>query len=226
MARALVLKLMVAMTLGLGGVVRAEVIGPLIPGGAFETGVQYRQTISAYGTAKLDIRDTSVWLRYGLSGTTTFSGELMAGHNVMRTSSGRSPYDHQYYLAGAGLQTRVGKYRDVIFHAGAHYTEAYIFPNEAGTHHRTHYRLDLTLLGQYSFELWSQALSVIGGPGYFYLEDVYWGELEYKGVTYNAKNNWGGIIGGNAVLGDIIVVHLSLVITDYAQARTGLGFRF
>lgn len=200
----------------------AEVTGPLLPRKAIEIGFMLRDTdrVVEYedSEARYTQRDLPVTVRYGLTSTATFSLELDG-----------NPFNHQddvgiYYTAGASIQALLWRHEEYVVTVGASYARTFaIDTKEPKTQYDAQF-IDWTLLGQRSFDVRSQELTVWIGPRVSYMSTAL--EAPIEGEYYEAQNLFGGLVGVGILLIDHIVVQGQLAWIDEPEYRINLAYRF
>ncbi len=201
--------------------IRAEVLGPLLPRKAIEMGLMVRDTdrIFVYEgeETRFTQRDEPFTIRYGISSTATLSLELDA-----------NPFDIDdngiYYTVGASIQALIWRHSAYAITVGASYARTLaINPIEPKTQYYEQ-NLDWTLLGQRSFGVRNQELTVWLGPRLSYMSVT--PQAPHEEDYQESQNLFGGVMGTGLLLVEHIVLEGQLMWIDEVEYRVTLGFRF
>jgi hypothetical protein len=208
---------------------QAGVVGPNIPKGKFELGLQYRgidRRVSGGGERDLDGSDRSLYLKYGLTETATLTGEALVLPDIAYGFGDDNHGGWRYYALGAGLQVTMWERGEWTVGPGFHATETLWFAESDDRRDEKWLTLDWVLIGTYSVRRSNVEVVAWGGPGYFYIEQVVLASVHYSKQVWESDNNWGGTAGLNVLFYDHAQGSFSFVYTDAFEPRFGLSYRF
>ena len=206
------------------------VVGPNIPKGCFEVGLQYRginrQISSGAYQTELEGSDGSLFIKYGLTRLATMTGEALILPDVSYRFGDDVEGSWRYYVIGAGLQATLWERDGWTLEPGFYATETLWFAEGDEGCDEKWLTTDYVLLGTYSF-LWDDVEAVVwGGPGYFYIYRAVLASASCSQRVWESDNNWGVTAGVNATFYDHVQGFFSFVYTDNFQASFGLSYRF
>jgi hypothetical protein len=220
----------VALLIVFCGVSYGGVIGPNLPKGEFELGLQYRgvnRQISSAGTVRdLEGSDRSLYLRYGLTHTATLTGEALVLPDIAY------PFDEdvggtwRYYVLGAGLQMKFWERERWAVEAGFDATETLWFSDRNNQCVEKWLTMDWVMIGTYVYRREKVEIVVWGGPGYFYVNRTVLASAVCSRMVWESDNNWGGTAGLNVLFYDHVRGSFSFVYTDNFEPRFGLSYLF
>jgi hypothetical protein len=205
----------------------SDIIGPLLPRGTFEIGLQERwveRSVRRVGKElDWDQNDLAVVIRWGATDFGTVSVEGMTGSGPWVEDRDETQF---YYLIGAAVQGTLWHSERYIVMGGFQYTatlQRYDDP----------YRCTLStssycweVLGQLDAILWNQPVSMWAGPAVAehvvdYLQGIY-----CRRETYSSRTSWGGVVGATMVAWQHVSVTGHLLWTENPQPRLGILYRF
>ena len=202
-------------------IVRAEVIGPLLPRKSIEVGITVRQVDRQFEyhdeKVRLEQRDTPITFRYGLSTNATVSFELSGTPLDTETET--------FYTVGATVHALIWKHSVYAVSMGVAYSRTLAVEYDVPP--RKQYReqaIDWMLLGQRSFALGSEELTLWAGPWVEYMSLT--PQLPEEQDYYESENLLGGIAGAGFLFLDHIVLNGSLAWIDDPEYRLNLAYRF
>jgi hypothetical protein len=197
---------------------RAEVLGPLLPRNAVEIGLTARDTDRTLEYAAQEFRFTQselpATIRFGLSTTATLSFELDA-----------NPFDTEdaFYTVGASIQALIWREGVNAITVTASYARTYALDVRASDNAWDEQRLDWSLLGQRSLDVWNQEATAWLGPMVSY---VYATPRSTPNESWESSDLLGGAAGAELLFVDHILLQGALVWIDEPEYRVTLGYRF
>jgi hypothetical protein len=206
----------------------SEVIGPLLPRGTFEIGLQDRdidRTEVAAGRVEFDLErhDLALVIRWAATEFATVSAEGMTGTDEFVSGSDDL---QEFYLLGSGAQATFWRNDRVIVTGALQFTRAF--------RRWTDERRD-QVIDSFSFQVTAQADVVIARQtATFFAGPVYSDEeltvLESLSVPYRTEMSsqtiWGGVLGAVVLLGGHVTLHGQVFWVENPQPRFGIGYRF
>lgn len=209
---------------------RGGAIGPAIPKGSFELGLQYRgvhrQITSGATIRDLEGSDGSLFFKYGLTHLATLAGEALVLPDIEYRFGEDGGGSWRFYALGAGLQVTIWERREWTVQPGFYATRTLWFAEQDGQCDEKWQTLDWVLLGFYATS-WKNAEIVLwGGPGYFYVERVVLQGPGCLKTYWDTEDNWGGTAGLNVLLYDHVHGCFNFVYADEFEPRIGLSYRF
>jgi hypothetical protein len=209
------------------------VLGPLLAERAAEFGVQVSWIDRTYyssrenRTYRVDGSDFAIVARYGLSRYATISAELWTGPGTGATVTGLPDVDGaRHYIVGGGLQGLVWTNGVWQMTAAGHVTETYTFFPSESVRDVTIDTFGGEIQIERSLRAKGQAFSLWGGVGFYPSDFDLWSTTTPGHVDAGGESDWGGHLGGDAVLFDHLVVRAAWINTGGNQPRLSLYYRF
>jgi hypothetical protein len=207
----------------------AEVIGPLLPKGAFEAGV-FDQAIMREVYDGPDEFEWEQWTimgvaRWGITEFATVSVE--ASTNLVSFDSEFETPDYSYWVGGA---IQAGLWHDERFTMSAafQFTSTMLRFNEGSPRNANTKTAGGQLLVQHITRLWGAETSFWGGPAYSLFYSNLFREVGSSGETTElyTESNFGGVLG----IGVLVAEHLNItghvLWVENPQPRFGIVYRF
>lgn len=204
--------------------VSADVVAPLLPQGAAEIGVRWRnvdRTLEYEGLDRdVDRSDVAVAIRYGITGNATLAAELMTAPGQLTSEEDIE----RYYLLGASLRTLVWRDDRIAVSTGFHYQSSFWRRESPEGCDQESQIIDWELLVEWDTGLESQEVILWGGPmvSHFSLSD----EPPCDNDYWAPSRILGGTVGASALLFQHLKIDGQLVWIENPEPRLGVSYRF
>ena len=205
-------------------VASAEVIGPLLPSGACELGIRWREfnrtMFYELSTTTFERNDATVFVRYGLTSNATIALELMAAPGDLVSEE----TVERFYSVGAALRTMIWKQDSFAITTGIHYLSSYLrrLPEKCD---RETQSIDWELLGEWTTSLGdAYHFSAWGGPVLSHVsfsnqgpcDEDYWQPSEMLGAT----------LGARFLFWDHVLIDGEVIWVENVEPRLAVAYRF
>jgi hypothetical protein len=204
----------------------AQNLGPLLPESAMEIGGQIRRVHRDLGedddNREVDLYETSMIVRFGMTEFATLSGEIMIGNEEFHSLES----DLRYYLIGAGLQGVLLKYRGAIVTCCISTSTTYLRDLTRTRADETHHGFMVASLLQKTFSWRGQEVTPWAGPVYFYYTIEQEPDRINRGRDWTTVDRIGVTAGLNVLLYRHAELYCSVIYKEHYQPRIGTLYRF
>jgi hypothetical protein len=205
---------------------RAQVLSPALDRHTLEIGYTHKWYGRDFESLYLGESDWSagaIYLRYGTCrwATLTFEGGISHVDNP-----DFEEMDYRRYTIGAGLTAIAYRWSQYRIDASAHYSEIFDHDRSEDQYHKNVRDLTFAIQVQRYFTVEEQTVVLWAGPAYVYNQSRQYPWHTTDPVKNDTDNNWGFVIGGDAVLFERVSVFVHGVYADDFKPRVGIGFQF
>jgi hypothetical protein len=204
----------------------AQVMGPILERHTLEIGVTYKWYDRDFESTYIGQEDWSagaIYFKWGACRWATFDFE----GGISTVSHDDFP-DNNYrrYTFGGGITARL--YRGKWFDVGlsGHYSEIFDHDRSDNQLHKNTRNITSVLQIEKEFDIRDQRLTVWGGPAFVFDQSRQypWGSSDP--IRDETSNNFGFVVGLNAVVFDRLALFANGVYADAFQPRLGAGVEF
>jgi hypothetical protein len=210
---------------------RAEVIGPLLPAGAFEAGLQATSIKREvyYGEEEFDWEEgwALIAARWGITEAATLS--LEASRDVIDIPdnlTGLVQDAHAAYLVGGALQAALWRNDDITVSAAFQFTMTMMRIDGGPVRNVSTETFGGQVMAQYETELWGSAFTAWGGPAFSKFYPTYEQQIDKPAAAFYTESDWGAVLGLGFLLWNHLDVTGHVLWVENPQPRVGLLYRF
>ncbi len=205
---------------------QAQVMGPILDRHQLEVGVTYkwyeRDFESTY-LGRVDWSAGAIYFKYGACrwATFDFEGGISTVHHDDFPDN-----DYRRYTIGGGITAKLYRGKWVDLSLSGHYSEIFDHDRTDSQLHKNTRDITSVLQVEKAFDIREQRLVVWGGPAFVYDQSRQYPWGTSNPVKDETSNNFGFVVGVNAVVFQRVDLFAHGVYADAFQPRLGAGFQF
>ena len=205
---------------------RAQVMGPVLERHTLEIGITYKWYERDFESTYLGLENWSagaIYFKFGACrwATFDFEGGISTVHHDDFPEN-----DYRRYTIGGGITAKVYRGRWVELSLSGHYSEIFDHDRSDNQLHKNTRDIISALQIEKEFVIGEQWLMVWGGPAFVYDQSRQYPWGTSNPVRNETSNNFGFVIGANAVVFQRLDIFANVVYADAFQPRLGAGVQF